>query len=245
MSAVRRSSPDCRSADGAVKLNCALKVVEQQLKALCQVVGYWSISRKAMTNIGKALLKSGGGGLEIVCPVCISHKELEDDKAHVPDMVLKHVPFLDLVKGVLPMVTARFLFPTHEAGKSADAIRAMCQMTQASLLDSGHDAMEMIEYAPNMSEEEERVRSDILADPDRYGFLVDMVTRERTRYYTEKRISDELRKRKVIKLVAEFLSLGQLAVYRGALVCSVTTGRIRCLTQAGAGVLHNPVGFIM
>jgi hypothetical protein len=163
----------------------------------------------------------------------------------VPDMVLKHIPFLNLVKEELPLASVKFLFPTHEIGKSTDAVRSMYSTTREMLSGSGFEVMEMIEYAPEISEEEQRMQSEILNNLNIYAFLLDMVIKERSKYYTEQKISEEERRGKVIKLVAEFLALGQVAVSRDALVCCVTTGRIRCLTHIGAGVLHNPVGSIM
>jgi hypothetical protein len=77
MSAVRRSNSEYRSKDDKTKLDDLSGVVRQHLEALCRLVGYWSIGRKAMTNIGKVLLQNTGSKVDIICPVCIPYKEFE------------------------------------------------------------------------------------------------------------------------------------------------------------------------
>lgn len=238
MSALRRSHQDYPVVD-----QDKLSVVEEQLKALCEVVGFWSISRRALSTLGEALLHTPEGELKIICPVCIDRQEIMGG-TKVPEVISHHIRFIESVRRIIPITSVTFLFAAYAKNQPAEVrqtIQQMCVATQESLLGTIYCAREMDEYLPNIRACEERVKAELGQQGVFYKALVKRLTPERRRYCVNRGIDEKFLDRAISKSIAEFIGLGRHASCNGILICCHTTGRIRCFLKAGAGVLHNPI----
>ena len=239
MAAIRRSHRDYPMVD-----QNKLGIVEQQLRTISGVTGYWSINRKALSNIGEALLNASEIGLRIICPVCIDRQEIQN-RAKVPEVISHHVTFLESLRKIIPIVSVTFLFATYAKNQPAEvkrAIREMCANTQKQLFGTIYCAREMDEYLPGIRASEERVKAEFAQQTVFYKALARRLAPERRRYCISRGYTDDKSlNRAISKSIAEFVGLGRHAACNGILICCHTTGRIRCFIKAGAGVLHNPI----
>lgn len=241
MSAIGRSNHMYPSVDRG-----KLSVVESQLKKLSEITGFWSLGRKSMTNIGEALLQSSGKGLRIVCPVCVDHQQVVDDGKRVPKLIPQHITFLESIREVLPITSVTFLFATYGKTQPAEVkeyVRQACRTTQETLSDPFYSAVEIGEYLPNIRAEEERIKIEVSSQTDYFEPLMRRLAPERKTHYVRLGMEQKIWQRRTRESIVEFLALGRHASTNGILICSHTTGRIRCFLKAGAGVLHNPIGF--
>ncbi len=231
------------------------------LKQLVEITGYWSISRKALTNIGLVLARSNPThGIRMICPVCINRSMVTNpdlsqgsDSTKLPPIIEQHIAFLERVHTVVPIRSMTFLFAMYSKTQTEEdrsIVRAVLAQTRKGLsgmLDTcdsqgvSYSAEEMAEYMPNIRATEERLKAEIADSPEYFRALIKALTPERREYCIRRSINTRFIGRAINKSIAEFMVLGRYAASNGTLICTHTTGRIRCFIKAGAGVLHNPV----
>ncbi len=214
------------------------------LRKIVPHVGDQSTNRRALRNIGTSLI-SQPKQLTIISPICLSIPADKLEKAVPSTLVQKHVAFLDSFGADLPSWKLVCLFPPpeREDPEAEGYIRDVCQVTSAFYANRPDiDAKMMVDYAPGIIAMEESVIEEIIGSP----FLAGMsgrITGHRSDYYNEIRIPRELWDRRTRRTMAQYIILGRLAAFQGALMCNHTSANIRCALYGGGGVLHNPVGF--
>lgn len=243
MSAIGRSSHTYPEVD---RVNLGL--VESQLRQLIEIMGFWSISRKALTNIGEALFHAAPEGVKIISPVCFDHDQvMRQETITFPKLVSAHIEFIEKIRTVISVRSATFLFASYGKTLHPEIKRRMNEsavFVQQNLTDPFYSAMPMGSYLPNIRAEEQRIKYEISNTPDFFHQLIRILEHERRKGSgigggTEGRLIT----RRNSTSIAEFYALGRHASANGILICYHTTGRSRCFQRAGAGVLHNPVGF--
>ncbi len=221
-----------------------LAQIEIQLRQLVEIAGFWSISRKALSNIGQALLHSEGKGLKVVCPVCLDGQEKEGG-TDVPKLIPLQIAFMEKVKAVMAISSVTFLFATYGKTQAPEAkvvMKEMLARTQKYLPSGLYSATEMSDYLPGVRAGEERLKAEVSLQNDFFNPLIKKLAPERKEYCARRGLDERFLKRAINKSIAEFTVLGRHAASNGVLVCIHTTGRIRCFLKCGAAVLHNPIG---
>jgi hypothetical protein len=239
MCSIARSNDTYPNVDQA-----KLSEVERQLKQLVEITGFWSISRKALNNIGEALLQNKEKGLKIVCPICLDGQE-KKGTTDIPKLIPLQIAFIEKIQSIIPITSVTFLFATYgktQSTQDKEVIRGMLERTRAYLHDPLYSAVEMSEYIPNVRASEERIKAEVSSRYGVFDSLAKKLAPERKEYCIRRGLDQKFLTRAINKSISEFMVLGRHAASSGILICIHTTGRIRCFIKAGAGVLHNPIG---
>ena len=223
----------------------AIEAAQRRLTAVVPVLGHWSISRKALTSLGSALVRSKGEPLTILVPIC-SYQEVGALTESPVKLVQSHLAFLEKVAEILPVVKALFLFPTHTKSKSGEDRDVLCKTVdeiQWRLRGSFHQALAMEDLIPDIADQEDRMKDELRHSmPPEWSSLFETLHRGRSDYYARRGLAPELWEEWTRKGIAEFSVLGRFAVATNSLISCHSTRRISCLIKVGAGVLHNPIG---
>ncbi len=224
-----------------------LQSVQTTLMQLIELTGYWSISRKALINIGHSLVQSNirgdNAGIRIICPVCLDRSGIAHTDG-LPTIIQQHVDFLDKVHAIIPVHSVVFLFATYgkkQTESDRHAVLDMIARTRSGLQGSRYSVQEMDRYMPTISVAEEKMKEEMSISSELFRPLVRALTPERQEYCIRRSIDMRFLSRAITKSIAEFMVLGRYAASAGTFICIHTTGRIRCFIKAGAAVLHNPV----
>jgi len=224
-----------------------IDAVEIRLRALIPFLGYWSINRKALTGIGSNLARLEGKPVTLLVPIC-GYNEDGTKVSSAVKLVQSHLTFIERVADILRIERVQFLFPTHTATKGPEErqrLKDTVSEIQSRLVGSHHQAVSMEEVFPSIVEKEEAIKSDLkLTMNEEMLSLFKVLQTERQHYYSRRSLPSELWDEWTIKGIAEFTALGRFAREANHLICCHSTGRIRCLVKAGAGVLHNPIGIV-
>lgn len=219
----------------------------EMLKAMLSRTGEQSKNRQAARNIGMSLVENTDEKLTVVSPICLAFDPRGENLATASALVDKHVAFLRSFEQDIPAWKLVCLFtPSERPGEEVDSfIGETFRLTgdkYRSQKDVAVEARMMASYAPGIIAMEDLVIQEISESPY-LSRLANRLMRQRAKYYGELGIQNELWLRRTRRTMAQYILLGRHAAANGFIMCNHSTANIQCYLYAGAGVLHNPVGF--
>jgi hypothetical protein len=224
---------------------CYVDAYVRILKELKPLLGKQSHGRRALRNIGTALLTSELRPI-VISPICLSIPPGPLDEAKPSTLADKHVAFMESLSGHIRNWQLFLLFPPPErddehAHAYIERVRKLTEEKYRGDMRVTVAQMTALFEGAISSEE------DVIGEINRTPYLSRMcarLTHERSEYYRKINIPSELWARRTRRTMAQYIILGRIASMHSYLICNHTSANIACEVYAGGAVLHNPVGFM-
>lgn len=211
----------------------------EHLKFLASVSGSYSIGRKKISALAKALLNQE---VKIVCPICLDWRDIDAPEV-VPELVRKHELFLEKAFAQLEKIPVILLIPTYEYENKSAAVLTLIQTIREHVSDRGWLVMSMLEVFPDilMKEREcvDKIRaSDFFADG-----RIERLAEQRRDLYAQRApaISFEKSVSLTLRTSAQYMAFGESVHARGWIICNHTTANLFWYGKTNVALLHNPV----